>query len=129
MVTYRTLTLENKGNLPINHSSPKWYDYQTILEDVGCAVADFPEHSQFEIHFQTLTQASFYLGDRHLTYTNQNGSQSVIILDNVYRQIHNGEFLWLSGDIETFLSLEPGINKLKFIGAYNVRVLFRPMYI
>jgi hypothetical protein len=118
---YNLVKLYNPGTQRIDFMSPTLDKYFEILHDC-------PESSQFELEFDTDDVAIFKLNDRTLTYSRQNGSKHCII-DNVNRKIRYGNFFDLSGDIELFLALEPGWNKLYFTGAYNLKIRFKPMYL
>lgn len=83
-----------------------------------------PDGSLFNISFNSTGSAQFSLNGRSLTYT-PSGSD---IIDNVNMRVQNSNFASLTGNIDSFLSINPGINVLTYINADNVSVIFRPMY-
>jgi predicted phage tail component-like protein len=101
----------NPGTRVINYRSPD-----------GCK-------SIISATVQTDKPASFLLNGKSLTYT---GTGGALVIDNVNMEATiNGQnaFGNLSGNIDTFLEIVPGLNVMSSVDATNVTITYIPIWI
>lgn len=80
--------------------------------------------SKFDIEFTTDTGATFTINNKTLTYR----GSGTFIINNVDMTVSNGPWSGFEGDIDTFLSIEPGENIISGLGATDVRITVIPLY-
>jgi len=106
------LTFRGESPLHIDNPGTRLINYRS------------PLNSKFDITFTSTELATFTMNGNTITHQG-NGT---FTLDNVNMTISNSIFSNLSGDIDQFLTVNPGENILESIGATDISVVIRPMF-